>query len=90
VTPIWNNEQLGLTGPSSLTPKTRRTGEPRKVDAHAIAVARQQFDGLLGPVHKKEDTYPAVTISGLRMRTGVTGRRPLELSSAVPLAAAAA
>ncbi|KAF8268290.1 5-aminolevulinate synthase [Lactarius quietus] len=78
VTPIWNNEQLGLTGPSSLTPRTRRTGEPRKVDAHAIAVARQQFDGLL------------VTISGLRMRTGVSGRRPLELSSAVPLAAAAA
>ena len=88
ITPIWSSEQLGLKGPSSLVPKTRRAGEVRKVDPQAIAVARQQFDSLLGPV-QKEDIYPPVTISGLRMRTGVTGRRPLEVSSAVPLAAAA-
>lgn len=88
VTPIWNNEQLGLTGPSSLVPRTRRAGEPRKVDAQAIAVARQEFDGLLGPV-QKEETHSAVSISGLRMRTGVTGRRPLEVSAGVPLAAVA-
>ena len=88
ITPIWNNEQLGLTGPSSLAPRTRRAGEPRKVDLHAIAVARQQFDGLLGPA-QKEDASPAVTISGLRMRTGVTGRRPLEGSAPLPLTAAA-
>ncbi|KAI9448264.1 5-aminolevulinate synthase [Lactarius indigo] len=88
ITPIWSNEQLGLTGPSSLAPKTRRAGESRKVDAHAIAVARQQFDGLLGPV-QKEDTFPPAAISGLRMRTGVTGRRPLEVPAAVPLAATA-
>ncbi|KAH9179938.1 5-aminolevulinate synthase [Lactarius sanguifluus] len=79
ITPIWSNEQLGLTGPSSLAPKTRRAGESRKVDAHAIAMARQQFDDLLGPV-QKEDTSPLVTISGLRMRT---------VPAAVPLAAAA-
>ena len=85
VTPIWSDEQLGLTGPSSLVPKTRRAGEQRKVDAQAIAAARQQFDGLLGPVQ----TSKPITISGLRMRTGVTGRRPLEVSAAVPLTAAA-
>ncbi|KAI0307385.1 5-aminolevulinate synthase [Multifurca ochricompacta] len=50
VTPIWGNEQLGLTGPAMLAPRTRRAGEGRKVDAHAIAMARQQFDGLLGSV----------------------------------------
>lgn len=88
ITPIWSDEQLGLTGPSSLVPKTRRSGEPRKVDVHAIAVARQQFDGLLGPV-QKEETHPAISFSGLRMRTGVTGRRPLEVSAEVPLAAMA-
>ena len=88
ITPVWNDEQLGLTGPSSLVPRTRRAGELRKVDTYAISAARQQFDSLLGPV-QKENTSPAVSISGLRMRTGVTGRRPLEVSTAVPLAATA-
>ncbi|KAI9507691.1 5-aminolevulinate synthase [Russula earlei] len=67
ITPIWNDAQLCLTGPAALVP--RRTGEARRVDAHAIEVARQQFDGLLG----------------LRMRTGTAGRRPLDIPSAMPL-----
>jgi 5-aminolevulinate synthase len=81
-------------GPAVLAPRTRRAGEPRRVDAGAVAVARQQFDGLLGPVVTRNAfASVAVTqapgISGLRMRTGASGRRPLEVPMAVPLAATA-
>ncbi|KAI0269210.1 5-aminolevulinate synthase [Gloeopeniophorella convolvens] len=91
VTPIWNDKQLDLTGPAELAPKTRRAGEPRKVDSHAISVARQQFDDLLGPAGVRDVLAPARTasISGLRMRTGTAGRRPLEVPAAVPLSATA-
>lgn len=88
IIPIWTDEQLGLTGPAVLAPRTRRAGEPRKVDAHALAVARQQFDGLLGPITTRNDftsTTASPGISGLRMRTGAAGRRPLEISTVVPL-----
>jgi 5-aminolevulinate synthase len=92
VTPIWNDEQLGLTGSAVLAPRTRRAVEARKVDMHALAVARQQFDGLLGPV-QTTDVSASVnanpSFSGLRMRTGAAGRRPLEAPVAVPLVATA-
>jgi 5-aminolevulinate synthase len=92
VKPIWNDEQLGLTGPAVLAPRTRRAGEPRSVDARALVVARQQFDGLLGPVVTRGVLASATvspSISGLRMRTGAAGRRPLEVPTAVPLTATA-
>ncbi len=94
IKPIWNDDQLGLTGPAVLAPRTRRTGEPRQVDAHAFMVARQQFEGLLGPVATRS-AFTSVTatqapgITGLRIRTGAAGRRPLEAPTAVPLAATA-
>jgi 5-aminolevulinate synthase len=77
-----------------LVPRTRRVGEPRRVDANALVVARQQFDGLLGPVVTRNAFASAAAtqvpnISGLRMRTGAAGRRPLEVPTAVPLAATA-
>jgi 5-aminolevulinate synthase len=93
ITPVWSDEQLGLTGPAVLAPRTRRAGEARRVDAHAVAVARQQFEGLLGPVTTTENIFASAPappgISGLRMRTGAAGRRPLEMLAAVPLAATA-
>jgi 5-aminolevulinate synthase len=91
--PIWSDEQLGLTGPAVLAPRTRRAGEPRQVDAHGITVARQQFEGLLGPVTTTENTlkFASATatpgISGLRMRTGAAGRRTLAIPEAIPLTA---
>jgi 5-aminolevulinate synthase len=75
-----------------LAPRTRRAGETRRVDARALMVARQQFDGLLGPaVTMNAFASAAVTpgISSLRMRTGAAGRRPLEAPMAVPLTATA-
>ena len=94
IKPIWNDEQLGLTGPAVLAPRTRRAGETRRVDARALMVARQQFDGLLGPVASTNVFASAAVppgISSLRMRTGSAGRRPLELEAptAMPLAATA-
>ena len=92
VTPIWNDEQLGLTGPVMFAPRTRRAAEARKVDVHALAMARQQFDGLLGSVPTRNTFVPAnavPSISSLRMRTGAAGRRPLEAPVAMPLVAAA-
>jgi 5-aminolevulinate synthase len=94
IKPIWNDDQIGLTGPAVLAPRTRRAGEPRRVDANALVVARQQFDGLLGRVVTRNAfASAAVTqapdISGLRMRTGAAGRRPLEVPTAMPLAATA-
>jgi len=92
VKPVWNDEQLGLTGPTAVTPRTRRAGETRRVDQHAMDVARQQFEGLLGPVSTGNVfSSPAVPPgnSGLRMRTGAAGRRPLEIPTAVPLTATA-
>lgn len=93
IAPIWNDEQLGLAGPAVLAPRTRRAGEARRVDAHALAVATQQFDGLLGPF-TNGNIFPPSTVkppgvSGLRMRTGAPGRRPLDIPTAVPLAATA-
>jgi 5-aminolevulinate synthase len=91
ITPVWNDKQLGLTGPTVLAPKTRRAGEARKVDMQALAMARQQFEGLLGHVTTTESVFASATappgISGLRMRTGAAGRRPLEMPAAVPLTA---
>jgi hypothetical protein len=77
-----------------LAPTTRRAGEPRRVDVNALVVARQQFDGLLGPVVTRNAfastaATQAPNISGLRMRTGAAGRRPLEGPMAVALAAMA-
>jgi 5-aminolevulinate synthase len=92
VTPIWSDAQLGLTGPAELAPRTRREGEARRVDPHAIAVARRKFEGLLGPVRTGNVfAPPTVTpgISGLRIRTGAAGRRPLESPTPVPLTATA-
>jgi len=96
VIPIWNDEQLGLTGPPVLAPRTRRAGEARRVDAHAVEVARQQFEPLLGPVTVTTGndifaTPAPITpgISGLRMRTGGAGRRPLEIPVAAPLTVSA-
>jgi len=91
IKPIWNNDQIGLTGPAVLAPRTRRADEPRRVDANALAIARQQFDGLLGPVVTRNafasaTATQAPNISGLRMRTGGVGHRPLEVPMAVPLA----
>ena len=92
VKPVWNDEQLGLTGPTVVAPRTRRAGEARRVDRHAMDVARQQFEGLLGPV-STGNVFSSPTVphgnSGLRMRTGAAGRRPLEIPTAVPLAATA-
>ncbi|KAI0068992.1 5-aminolevulinate synthase [Artomyces pyxidatus] len=70
VTPIWNDEQLGLTGMGAVAPRTRRAGEPRKIDARAINQARKKFEGLLGPVVEQPQFAPAVNFSGLQMRTG--------------------
>jgi hypothetical protein len=82
-----------LTGPTVLALRTRRAGEARRVDAHALAVARQQFEGLLGPVTATEKIFASATappgISGLRMRTGAAGRRPLEMLAVAPLTATA-
>jgi 5-aminolevulinate synthase len=94
IKPIWNDDQIGLTGPAVLAPTTRRAGEPRRVDVNALVVARQQFDGLLGPVVTRNAfastaATQAPNISGLRMRTGAAGRRPLEVPMAVALAATA-
>jgi 5-aminolevulinate synthase len=90
VTPIWSDEQLGLTGPAVLAPRTRRAGEARKVDVHALVVARKQFNNLLGPVPTTDvsaSVHINPSISSLRMRTGAAGRRPLETPVAVPLVA---
>jgi 5-aminolevulinate synthase len=83
-----------LTGPAVLAPRTRHAGEPRRVDTNALLVARQQFDGLLGPVVTRNAfglaaATQAPDISGLRLRTGSAGRRPLEIHTAVPLTATA-
>jgi hypothetical protein len=75
-----------------FSPRTRRAAEARKVDVHALAMARQQFDGLLGSVPTRNTFVPAnavPSISSLRMRTGAAGRRPLEAPVAMPLVAAA-
>lgn len=91
VEPVWNDEQLGLTGPTVLAPTTRRAGEARSVDPHAVDVARQQFESLLGPVTTgKVFSSPSAPVNpGLRIRTGAAGRRPLEIPTAVPLTATA-
>jgi 5-aminolevulinate synthase len=92
VTPIWSDEQIGLTGPAVLAPRTRRDGEARKVDMHALAVAGKQFDCLLAPVpatNISASVSANASISSLRMRTGAAGRRPLEVPVAVPLVATA-
>ncbi|KAI0040704.1 5-aminolevulinate synthase [Auriscalpium vulgare] len=72
VTPVWNDAQLGLTEGHGATPRTRRSGEPRKVDAHAVNVARKQFVGLLGPVVEQEP----FTLNFPKMRTGGAPVRP--------------
>jgi len=95
IIPIWDDEQLGLTGPAVLAPRTRRSGEARRVDPQAVEVARQQFEGLLGSVTSTTGNVFAApasitpSISGLRMRTGTAGRRPLEIPMAVPLTVSA-
>ncbi|KAH9843996.1 5-aminolevulinic acid synthase [Rhodofomes roseus] len=69
VEPIWTNGQLGMVDGSA--PKLLRAGQKRIVDARAVAVTREKFNDLLGPV-----VEPRVTTVQLDMAAGM---RPLAL-----------
>ena len=46
VSPIWTDEQLGLT--DGTAPKMLRAGETSVVDARAVRITREKFNDLLG------------------------------------------
>lgn len=88
LSPIWNDRQLGLTGPVALRPKTRRSGEARKVDRRAVLLARERFNNLLGPVVEQKPV--GVSLAGLTLRTGASAVRPAADSSVAPSVSAIA
>lgn len=84
VEPIWTDAQLGLV--DGTAPKLLKPGDQRPVDARAIAVTREKFHDLLGPV-----VEPRVSAVKVELQTGV---RPMALpaealrpATEVPLAA---
>ena len=91
VVPVWNNEQLGLTGPDAATPKTRRQGEPKQVSMRAVRIARSKFDHLLGSFEPQPASVGLGAMSGLKMRTGAGAVRRSEatIPTARPVAATA-
>jgi 5-aminolevulinate synthase len=75
VTPLWNDEQLGLQ--NGTTPRILRNGQPAVVDTNAVNVARDRFNTLLGPIGRVESTYSiedALVNATLKMKAGVRVR----------------
>lgn len=73
VEPIWTDAQLGLV--DGTAPKLLKPGDQRPVDARAIAVTREKFNDLLGPV-----VQPRRNAMELEMQTDV---RPMALPAEV-------
>lgn len=83
VQPIWTDDQLGLT--TGTAPKMLKNGVKANVDAHAVSVARDGFNELLGPIFAQlqEKTVHKTVTSTLKYNTGST---PISSKVTTPLA----
>jgi 5-aminolevulinate synthase len=93
VTPVWTDAQLRLGTPAA--PRTRRDGQVRHVDPHAVREARSRFDHLLGDERRAAAEF--AQLAGMLMDAGakqdmhqIPARvRDVEVPAAVPITAAA-